>query len=106
ADRVILRLLTGIEQGLEQSHLGQSVAEALIQNRTSLLRKVRSAHPTEGLAPSIARLVGVDTLIERAEEHTYDAIVAFLKSPEVDMAIQDAMKSALADVRKGVSERR
>ncbi|MDD5190261.1 MAG: hypothetical protein PHE50_04380, partial [Dehalococcoidales bacterium] len=69
------------------------------------LNRVRQAHPREGLGPELARIVGLDIALERAEERTYDAIVDIIDSEEVDTAVRDAVTSLFENIHNELGDK-
>ena len=101
-DRVELRIMARIEADLKNGHFGHGIGQALEQNRSAILDRIAKEHPFEGVGEGLAHLVGLDSLIRRTEERTYDAIVDILKSPEVDRTIHDGVDSVFARMREEV----
>jgi voltage-gated potassium channel len=101
-DRVLIRITVRIQQDLDRGHFGHAVAEALGHNKTSVLQRVRAAHPHEGVGAGIAHITGLDVALERAEERTYDAVVEIMNSPEVDKAIRDVVDSTFSGLQEQV----
>ena len=104
-DRVLLRIITRLQADFGRGKFGHGIADALTQNKTAVLRRVRAEHPRQGLGPQLAHLVGLDAAIERAEEQVYDAVVAVLKSPEVDQAIRESIDATFAVMRAEMGTR-
>jgi hypothetical protein len=104
-DRVLLRIIARIQADLDRGQFGHGVADALSNNKTAVLRRVREEHPREGLGPQLAHLVGLDTALERAEERTYDAVVNVLNSPEMDHAIKESINSTFTVMRGEMGSR-
>ena len=105
ADRVTLRMLTGLQESLDRGSLGEAVAKALVRNKRAVLDRVHASHPQDGVAAGVARLSGLEAMAVRAEEKAYDAVVEIMESKEIDRVIRDAMSAAIADVRKGLGGR-
>ncbi len=104
-DRVTERIVARLQADMDQAGLSHGVAEALVRNRSAVLQRIRAANPHEGLVPSIARIVGLDAALERAEERTYDAIVGIIDSEEVDRSVRDVVNSSFASVRSELGKR-
>jgi hypothetical protein len=98
-DRVLERIIARIQGDMDRTGLSHGVAESLLRNKDSVLRRVRAETPREGLLPGIAHIVGLDAALERAEERTYDAIVGIMDSEEVDRAVRDVVNSAFLRMR-------
>ena len=98
-DRVLERIVARIQTDMDQVGLSHGIADALVRNKAAVLNRVRAATPQEGLGPSLARLVGLDTALERAEERTYDALAGIIDSEEVDDAVRDIVSSSLLRIQ-------
>jgi len=98
-DRVLERIIARIQADMDRAGFSHGVAEALVRNKASVLQRVRAATPREGLVPGLAHLVGLDAVLERAEERTYDAIVGIINSEEVDRAVRDMVSSSFSRMR-------
>ncbi|MCA1814694.1 MAG: hypothetical protein LC624_12240 [Halobacteriales archaeon] len=101
-DRVMLRILTRVEEDLARGRFGQAVGQALLANREPVLARVRAATPIDGALGGVARLAGIDKAVEQAEARAYDAIVEVLGSAEVDRAIRDVINASFANLRAEV----
>jgi len=100
-DRVMLRIMSRVREDLARGSFGRGLAQALEQNKQNLLQQVHTKHPTEGVSGVLGRF-GINSALERAEEYTFDAIVEIIKSPEVDLAIRDAVDSAFVTMQKNM----
>ncbi len=98
-DRVLDRIVVRAQENVDRASFSHEIAEALERNRDSILERVRAATPREGLVPNIARIVGLDSALERAEERSFDAIVGIINSEEIDRAVRDAINSSFASLR-------
>jgi len=98
-DRVLLRIMARIQVDLYRGKFGHGVADALDRHKPSVLRRIREEHPSQGVGAGLARIVGLEKALERAEERTYDAVVDVLKSPEMDNAIREAVDSTFSVMR-------
>jgi hypothetical protein len=98
-DRVMERIVARLQGDLDRAGFSHAIAEALVRNRTAVLERVRAATPRDGLVPSIARMVGLDAALERAEERSYDAIVGIIDSEEVDRSVRDMINSSFESIR-------
>lgn len=103
SDRVILRLLDRLQADLERGEFGHVVADSLKRNKQSVLRRIREEHPQRGLGAGLARLVGFDTKLERAEAEIFDSIVDILKSEEVDQSIREALGATFSKLRAEIA---
>ncbi len=101
-DRVLLRIIVRLQEQLYHGSFAHELATVLWRNKASVLERVRAAHPKEGLAAGIARIAGLDAVLERAEEQTFDAIVGIVDSPEVDKAVREAVDSAFVVLKKEI----
>jgi voltage-gated potassium channel len=99
-DRVLFRIISRIEIDLYRGSFSHGLAVALNRNKSSVLGRVREAHPREGFAAGLAHITGLDTALEKAEERTFDAIVNIIDSPEADKAVRDAVESAFKVMKK------
>jgi hypothetical protein len=104
-DRVLDRIVVRAQENVDRASFSHEIAEALERNRDSILERVRAATPREGLVPNIARIVGLDAALERAEERSFDAIVGIINSEEVDRAVRDAINSSFASLRNELGRR-
>jgi DNA polymerase III delta prime subunit len=95
-DRVLQRIILRVQADMDRAHFTHEIAAALVRNKSSVLTRIHAATPTEGLGPSLARAVGLDKALERAEERTYDAVVEIVNSEEVDTAVRDAINSVFS----------
>jgi len=98
-DRVLDRIVARVQENVDRASFSHEVAEALLRNRESILERVKAATPREGFMPSIARIVGLDAALERAEERTFDAVVEIVNSEEVDRAVRDAINASFSSLR-------
>ncbi len=103
-DRVLLRLLDGVERGLDGGRLGHAVGAALAEHRPDILSRVRAERPSFG-ANRWAQLVGLEELVRSAEERAFDTVMQVVDSPEVDRAVRDALVAALGDLRGGIGKK-
>lgn len=94
-DRVLERIIARIQVDMDRAGFSHGVAQAFIRNKAAVLQRVRAATPREGLVPSLAHIVGLDTVLERAEERAYDAIVEIVNSEEIDHALRDVVNSSM-----------
>jgi hypothetical protein len=101
-DRVLLRTMARIQADLDRGQFGQVVSGVLQSNKSAVLERVRAATPHQGLPASLAHLSGLDTLIERVEERTYDAVAGILSSPEIDKAIRESVDASFAAMKKQI----
>ncbi len=102
-DRVLLRILDRIQTALDRSHLTHAIAEALARNKGSVLQRIKAAHPHEGVGAGLAHIAGLDAVLERAEERTYNAIIEVINSPELDRACQDVIASSISKMKEGIA---
>jgi hypothetical protein len=98
-DRVLERIVVRIQADMDRAGFSHGIADAFIRNKAAVLQRVRAATPREGLMPGLAHIVGLDAALERAEEQTYDAIVAVINSEEVDCAVRDIVNSSFSRMR-------
>jgi hypothetical protein len=98
-DRVLERIVVRIQADMDRAGFSHGIADAFIRNKAAVLQRVRAATPCEGLVPGLAHIVGLDAALERAEEQTYDAIVAVMNSEEVDCAFRDIVNSSFSRMR-------
>jgi hypothetical protein len=105
ADRVIIRTLDRIHDDLVRGKFASVVGDSLERNKRSVLNRIRSKHPNQGVGAALLALTGLDLAIERAEERTYDSIVEILKSPEIEKAIHDAVDSSFSVLRTEVAKK-
>ncbi len=98
-DRVLDRIVARVQENVDRASFSHEVAEAMLRNRESILQRVRDSTPRDGLVPSIARIVGLDAALERAEERTFDALVEIVYSEEVDRAVRDAINASFVSLR-------
>ncbi len=104
-DRVLERIVTRVQADMDRAGFSQAIAGALSRNKPALLQRVRAATPNQGFVPGVARIVGLDKALERAEENTYDAVVGIMNSNEVDNAIRDVINSAFSRMRSELGAR-
>jgi hypothetical protein len=104
-DRILERIIARIQADMDRACFSRGVADALVRNKSALLTRVRAATPHEGFVPGLAHIVGLDKALERAEEHTYDAIVGMMNSDEVDHAIRDVIGSTFSRMRNELGTR-
>jgi energy-coupling factor transporter transmembrane protein EcfT len=95
-DRVLERIVARVQADMDRAGFSHGVANALRSNKAAVLQRVRSATPHEGVGPGLAHLVGLDALLERTEERTYDAIVEVMNSEEVDRTVRDVVNSTFS----------
>ena len=97
-DRVLANLITRVQADLDRGQFGHKIAESLERNKANVLKRARESHPQS----TFTRIVGLDAALERTEERTYDAIVEFMDSTEVDHAIRDAVNSTFTSMREQI----
>ena len=104
-DRVLQRIILRVQADLDRAHFSHEVAAALVRNKSSVLRRVRTATPTHGFIPILAHIVGLDKALERAEERTYDAVVEIIDSEEIDTAVRDVVNSVFSRMHSELGEK-
>ena len=104
-DRVLLKILARVQEDMDRANFSQGVAEAFSRNKSSILKRISAATPSEGIGPGIARAVGLDKAIERGEEKVYDAIVDVLKSSELNKAVRDVLNSTFTRIREQTAQK-
>jgi hypothetical protein len=104
-DRVLDRIVARVQENVDRASFSHEVAEALSRNRESILERVKAATPREGFVPSVARIVGLDAALERAEERAFDAVVEIVNSEEVDRAVRDAINASFTSLRSELGTR-
>jgi hypothetical protein len=104
-DRVLMRIVARIQADMDRVGFSRGVAESLKRNKSAVLQRIKSATPTEGLVPSLARIVGLDTALERAEERTFDAIVGIINSEEVDQTVRDIINTSLSRLHSELGDK-
>jgi hypothetical protein len=104
-DRVMERIIGRVQVAVDQARLSHKVAESLENNKDHVLERIRAATPREGLLPGIARIVGLDTALERAEERAYAAVVKIMDSEEMDRTIRDTINSSFTSLLEEVGKR-
>jgi len=57
-DRVLQRIITRVQGGMDRANFSHGVAAAFVKNKSSVLRRVRAAHPIMGLFPISHILLG------------------------------------------------
>ena len=98
-DRVLERIIARVQADMDRAGFSHGIAAAFMRNKADVLKRVRAATPHEGLLPDLAHIVGLDLALERAEERTYDAVVAVINSEEVDRAVRDAVSTTFSSMR-------
>jgi hypothetical protein len=98
-DRVLDRIFNRIQADLNNAGFSHGIAAALSRNKASILKKVRDATPQQGLGPALVRVVGLDTVIEKAADRTFDVVTEVINSEEIDQAVRDAVDSAFSRMR-------
>jgi len=101
-DRVLLRIVARFQGELYKGSFAHQLAAVLWRNKAPVLERIRAQHPKDGVAANVARITGLDAMLERAEEQTYDAIVGIVDSPEVDKALREAVDAAFVELKKGI----
>jgi len=104
-DRVLQRIVARIQADMDQADFSHGIAEALARNKDTVLERIHEATPHKGFVPGIARIVGLDAALERAEERTFDAVVEIIDSEEVDHAVKDVVSSLFSRIRIELGER-
>ena len=95
-DRVLERIVGRIQSDMDRAGFSRGIADALVRNKAAVLQRVKAATPREGVVPGLAHIAGLDAVLERAEERTYDAVVGIIGSEEVDIAARDVINSAFS----------
>jgi hypothetical protein len=103
-DRVTLRILDRTKADLDRGKFATAIGDVLEKNKGRVLEEILEQHP-RALETGIAEFVGLNKAIHRAEEQIYDAIIRFLKSPEIDKMVRDSIDSTFSVIRKGVAEK-
>lgn len=103
-DRVTLRILDRTEADLDRGKFGNAIGDVFEKNKGQVLQEIREQHP-RALESGLAEFVGINKAVQRAEEQIYDAIVRFLKSPEIDKTIRESINSTFSTIRQGVAEK-
>lgn len=104
-DRVIQRIIVRIQTNMDRAGFSHGVAKALIRNKSTVLNRIRTATPREGLGPGLAHIVGLDAALERAEERTYDAIVGIIDGEEVDHAVREIINSLFSSMENELGKK-
>jgi hypothetical protein len=102
-DRVMLRIMVRIQDDLDRGQFGHGLADALAKNKEPVLQRIRGEHPQHGMGAEIARFVGLEAAVGRAEEHIYDSIVEVLGSAAIDQAIRESVDSAFSVMRHQIA---
>ena len=98
-DSVLDHIIARIQNDMDKAGFSHGVAEALAKNKPSILQRVHSVTPHEGLLPDLAHIAGLDKALERVEERTYDSVVEIVNSQEVDKAVRDSVNSVFSRMR-------
>jgi hypothetical protein len=104
-DRVLGRIVARVQADVDRASFSRGIAEALQRNKPAVLQRIKSATPQEGIVPSLARIVGLDTALERAEEKTFDAIVGIINSQEVDSTVRDIINTSLSRLQSELGDK-
>jgi hypothetical protein len=104
-NRVLQRIIARVQADMYRAHFSHEVAKAFVRNKSAVLERVRAATPKDGLMPSLAHIVGLDKALERAEERTYDAVVAIIDSEEIDTAVRDVVNSVFSHMHSELGEK-
>jgi len=104
-DRVLQRIIIRVQGDMDRANFSHGVAEAFRKNKSSVLQRVRTATPHDGVVPSLAHIVGLDAALARAEERTYDAVVQIIDSEEVDHAVRDVVNSVFSRMHNELGEK-
>ena len=104
-DRVLQRIVARLQADLDRAGFSHGIAQSLVRNKAAVLQRVKDATPRDGLIPSIARAVGLDARLERAEEQTYDAVVGIVDSEEVDRSLRDMINTSFDSIRSELGRR-
>ncbi len=102
-DRVLLRIIARLRGELYRGSFAHQLAQVLWRNKEPVLARIKAAHARTGLAGGIARIAGLEPILERAEEQTFDAVVGIVDSQEVDNAVREAVDSAFVVLEKEIS---
>lgn len=104
-DRVVLRLMDRLEADMIEGKFGHNAADAMAANKKAVLQRVREEHPRDNLTADLARFVGLEAAVERAEGRIYDAMVDVTRSPEVDKIIQNTLNTVFDGLRAETGKR-
>ncbi len=104
-DRLMVRILNRIHDDLVRGRFASVVGEALLQNKQSVLKRIKSEHPSQGIGAGLMHITGLEQVLEKVEEKTYDSIVEILMSPEVEKAVHDALDSSFSVLRAEVEKK-
>jgi len=107
-DRVLVRIIERLQADMNQTGLSHVVAKSFRNHKSSILKRIREASPVpvDGFVPDVARLVGLDALLERVEDRTFEAVVGIIDSEEIDKAVREAVTSSFKNVLAEVGKRR
>ena len=104
-DRVQLRIMARIQTDMDNAGMSHGVAEALANNKSAILQRVRVSTSEKGIAADLAHIVGLDAAIERAEARVFDAIVGVIDSQEIDNSVRAAVNSSFSRMRAEIGKR-
>jgi hypothetical protein len=104
-DRVLERIVERLQADMDRAGFSHQIAEVARNNRDAVLARVRKMTPTEGFLAGAAHIVGLDKSLERAEERTFDAVVDFVDSKEVDTAVRQAVSSTFSKIQSELGDK-
>ncbi len=104
-DRVTLRIMDRIQADMTEGKFGSSAADTLVKNKEAVLNRVRAEHPHDSIGAELARWVGLEAAVTRAEERIYDAMVEVLRSPEVDGVIRANLDTIFTGLRAEIGKK-
>ncbi|MDO8578930.1 MAG: hypothetical protein Q7R50_07120 [Dehalococcoidales bacterium] len=104
-DRVTLRIMDRIQSDMSEGKFGSSAADAMAKHKQAVLNRVRAEHPHDGIGLELARWVGLEDAVIRAEERIYDAMVEVLRSHEVDEVIRANLETIFAGLRAEIGKK-
>ena len=104
-DRVLQRIVERLQADMDRAGFSHQIAEVARNNKEAVLARVRKMTPTEGFLAGAAHIVGLDKSLERAEERTYDALVEFVDSQEVDTAVRQAVSSTFSQIQSELGDK-
>ncbi len=102
-DRVLLRIMARIQEDLDRGRFGHSLAVSLAKNKEEVLKRIHAEHPQQGMGVEIARLVGLETALEKTEDRIYESIVEVVGSTEMEKAIRESVDSVFAVMREQIA---
>ncbi|HVL47067.1 MAG TPA: ion transporter [Candidatus Thermoplasmatota archaeon] len=105
SDRVVLSVIAQVEANLVKAKYAEAIGLALEARRAELGKAVLDALERNGSLRHLVALPPASAAVTRFSETTAQAIADFLKSPEFNLVVSEALAGVLANVKSQFQDR-